>query len=247
MAVPTNKQMVAKQLAIGDAERAAGCPIASTKRLPTREDMAQELAGLHFRLDVLKNSLLRLNRSIQMDQEQFAVWEKETQNAEDRSKERLKQAIADRIQGRFFDYAEGYYGKSPEELKAVKRVEVLIKEETVYDWADKGEMTWGQVSEGLTLLGDNLPLSKGAKDVLWASKSLIDSTFDIAAELVSWQRISQLQKNSERYLTAVKQSGEQMKRIVERIRKLEDRLASGNDGIATEEHSQRGIDCESGE
>jgi hypothetical protein len=243
----SDKPMVVKQLSNGASARAAGCPMTSTKKLPTREELTQELAGLHFRLDVLKNSLLRLNRSIQMDQVQFSEWERETQDAEDRSKERLKQAIADKIQGRFFDYAEGYYENSPEKLKALKRAEVLIQEGTVYDWADKGEKEWSQVAEGLALLGDNLPLSKSAKEALWASKSIVDSSFDIATELVSWRRISQLQKNSEGYLSAVKQSGEQMKGIVERIREVEDRLASSSYGTVTEEHSPNGIGCESGE
>jgi hypothetical protein len=82
---------------------------------------------------------------------------------------------------------------------------------------------------------------------LWASKSIIDSTFDIATELASWQRIAQLQKNSEEYLSAVKQSGEQMKGIVRRIREIEDRLASGNYKSDIASRSPRGVDCESGE
>ena len=91
-----DKPMVVQQLSTGTPGRAPGCPIVSNKKLPTREELAQELAGLRFRLDVLKNSLLRLNRSIQMDQGQFAEWEKETQGAVDRSDERLKKAIEDR-------------------------------------------------------------------------------------------------------------------------------------------------------
>lgn len=240
-----DKPMVVQQLSTGIPGRAPGCPIASNKKLPTREELAQELAGLRFRLDVLKNSLLRLNRSVQMDQGQFAEWEKETQDAVDRSDERLKKAIEDGIEGRFFDYAEGYYDQAPEKLKAVKQTEVLLKEGNVHDWADKGEKTWDQVGEGLALLGDTLPISKGAKDVLWASKNTIDSAFDIATELVSWRRISHLQKNSDAYLVAVSQSGEQMKQIVGRIREVEDRLASGSYATKSESHQSRGAVCES--
>jgi hypothetical protein len=242
-----DKPMAVQQLSTGTPGRAPGCPIASTRKLPTREELAQELAGLRFRLDVLKNSLLRLNRSLQMDQGQFSEWEKETQDAVDRSDERLRKAIADRIEGRFFDYAEGYYDQSPEKLKALKQVEVLIKEADVHDWADKGEKTWDQVGEGLALLGDTLPISKGSKDILWASKNTIDSAFDIATELAAWQRISQLQKNSDAYLVAVKQSGEQMKQIVGRIRDVEDRLASGSYATEHGSHQSRGAGCESGE
>jgi hypothetical protein len=222
------KPMFVQQLSTGTPGRAPGCPIVSKRKLPTREELAQELAGLRFRLDVLKNSFLRLSRSIQMDQGQFAEWEKETQNAVDRANERLKKTIADQIEDRFFDYSEEYYSKSPEKLKALKRVEVVLKENDVYDWADSGAKTWDQVAEGLALLGENLPISKSAQEILWASKSTIDSAFDIATELVSWRRISQLQKNSDDYLSAVKRSGEQMKQIVGRMREIENRLASGS-------------------
>lgn len=238
------KPAVVQPLSTGTPGRAPGCPIDSTKRLPTREELAQELSGLRSRLDVLKNSLLRLNRSIQMDQGQFAEWEKETQDAVNRSDERLKKAIADKIEERFFGYAEGYYDKSPEKLKALKRVELLLHEGDVYDWADKGEKTWDQVAEGLDLLGGNLPLSESAKDVLWASKNTIDSAFDIATELVSWRRISQLQKNSDAYLAAVKQSGEQMKQTVGRIREIEDHLASGTYATETRSHQAGTAVCE---
>jgi len=96
-------------------------------------------------------------------------------------------------------------------------------------------------------LGDTLPISKGAKDILWASKNTIDSAFDIATELVSWQRISQFQKNSDAYLVAVKQSGERMKQIVGHIRDVEDRLASGTYATENGSHQSRGAGCESGE
>lgn len=179
-----------------------------------------------------------------MDQGQFTEWEKETQDAVDRSDERLKKAIADKIEGKFFDYAESYYDKSPEKLKALKRVELLLNEGNVYDWADKGEQTWGQVGEGFALLAENLPLSKGAKEVLWASKNTIDSAFDIATELVSWRRISQLQKNSDDYLAAVKKSGEQMKQIVGRIRGIEENLASGTYATESKPHLAVTAVCE---
>lgn len=221
------KPNVVTQLSKGTAERATGCPLDSTKKLPTREELARELAMLRFKLNVLKSSLSRLNRAIQMDQGQFAEWEKETQDAVDRSKEQLKEAIADRVEGKFFDYAKTYYADAPEKLDAVEHVEVLLKENDVYDWAEKGGKSWEQFGEGLSLLGDKLPITENAKDVLWASKNMIDSAFEISTELVSWRRISQLKKNSDAYLAAVNQSGEQMRRIVTRIRDVEDSLATG--------------------
>lgn len=236
--------MGVNQVATGTPGRSPGCPIVSTKKLPTREELAQQLAGLRFRLDVLKNSLLRLNRSIQMDQGQFAEWEKETQGAIERSNERLKKAIVDRIEGRFFDYSEEYYANAPEKLKALKQVEVVLRENDVYDWADKGAKTWDQVAEGMALLGENLPISQSAKDVLWASKNTIDAAFDCATELVSWRRISQLQKNSDEYLYAVKRNGEQMKQIVGRMREIEDRLASGSYVAANKPPQAGAAPCE---
>lgn len=223
-----DKPHTVTQLSTGTAGRAAGCPVTSTKILPTREELARELSGLRFKLTVLKTSLTRLNRSIQMDQQQFAEWQRETDDAVERSTERLKETIKDEIKDRFFNFAEEHYSNSPEKLKAVQNVDLLLAENGVYDWADKGKKDWEQVAEGLALLGANLPISKEAKDVLSASKSIIDSAFDISTEIAAWSRISQLQKNSDSYLAAVNKSGQQMKQIVTRIRDIEDSLATGN-------------------
>lgn len=225
-----NRPATVAPLSTGTAGRAAGCPISPKKPLPTREELIHELVGLQSRLDSLRLSLTRLNRSIQLDRQQFEVWEKEAQAAEERARERLKEAIQDKLEEKFFDYEKEYYKKvdpSPEKLNAIEKIETLLKEKDVYEWAEKGETTWDQVAEGVKQLGDNLPLGEEAQAALWASENIIDSAFDIAASLVSWRRINQLQKNSDAYLTAVKESGAQMRKIVTRMKEIETLLAGG--------------------
>ena len=225
-----SRPIVVAPPAAAAAGRAAGCPIAPKKRLPSRAELVGELVGLRAQLDSLRLSLTRLNRSIQMDGRQFAEWEKEAQEAADRAAERLKRTVADKIEEGVFDYGKEYFTKvepAPDKIDAIENIEILLKERDVYEWADEGERTWAHVAEGVKLVGENLPLGEEARSALWACENILDSSFDIASTLVSWRRIAQLQKNSDAYLAAVQRSGERMKRIVAKMKEIEAQLASG--------------------
>ena len=229
------------------AVRAAGCPIAPKKRLPSRAELIRELVGLRARLDSLRLSLTRLDRTIQMDTRQFAEWEKEAQDAADRAAERLRKAIDDKIEEGLFDYGKEYFTKvdpAPDKVEALENVELLLKERDVHEWADKGERTWAQVAEGVKLLGENLPLGDEARSALWACENILDSSFDIAATLVSWRRINELEKNSDAYLVAVKRSGERMRLIVARMKEIEAQLAGGGPPPGAAPRAPQGAVCD---
>jgi hypothetical protein len=241
-----NKPVVVQPLSTGVAGRAPGCPITPKKALPTRAELVKELAEVHKEVDMLGTSLQRLNRTIQMDQKQFAEWEKEVEAAQERAKERLKKAIQDKIKDTIIDYEKDYYTKiepSPEKLKVVETIDQLLKQKDVYDWANKGKTDWEQFGEGIRTLADNLPFSKEAQSLLWACENIIDSSYDIVSELASWNRISQLRKNSDVYLTVVNQSGERMKRLIARMKEIETQLASGNYAPAVKPEPAPGSAC----
>ena len=53
------------------------------------------------------------------------------------------------------------------------------------------------------------------------AQSIADSAYDVTAEIVSWKRINQLNRNSEEYLKAVGRLKDKMEEVVEKIKALE--------------------------
>ena len=57
-----------------------------------------------------------------------------------------------------------------------------------------------------------------------AAEDLITSAYDVTAEVVSWQRLSQLNRNSDAFLKAVEKLGRHQRAVMEQIHEREIRL-----------------------
>jgi hypothetical protein len=66
-----------------------------------------------------------------------------------------------------------------------------------------------------------LRLSESGASAIDSSKSILDSTYDISAEVISFKRISQLNENSDQYLAAVKELQAKMQSSVQQLKALE--------------------------
>jgi len=203
---------------------------ALVQKTPTPEQLRAELARLTTQLETLKTSLGRLNRSIQMDQQQFQQWEDEAAGATARAQERYKQFITDQVEEAFFGWAEHYFRDvqpSAQRLEELARTKQVMDLNDFAEWADRKDEGLERIADGLRLMVDQLPLSEELKSAVWAVDTSIESAFDISAWLASWKRINQLDKNSDQFLRAVAQSGERMKQIVGRIKQIQQQLAAG--------------------
>jgi hypothetical protein len=199
------------------------------KRTPTAAELRVELARLRSELEVLKTSLGRLNRSIQMDQEQFSVWEAEAAGAIERANERAKEFVKEKLQDAFLGWAEHYFKEvqpSPERLSDIKNARDVMDLYDFDEWANRKDEGLERVADGVRLLADKLPIADKLKDLIQAVDSSIESAFDISAWIASWKRLGQLDKNSMAFLEAVARSSERMRTIVERIKEIERRLAA---------------------
>jgi prefoldin subunit 5 len=69
-----------------------------------------------------------------------------------------------------------------------------------------------------------LKIGKKYGQVATYSKYIVDSGYDISAEAASWQRINQLDKNSDAYLAAAKTLGARMEDTMKQIKKTQEEL-----------------------
>jgi hypothetical protein len=202
---------------------------ALVQKPPSPEQLRAELARRIVELETLKASLQRLNRSIQMDQQQFQDWEQEAAGAVDRSQKRFKQFVTDVVKDKFFGWAE-YYSRdvqpSAQRLEDLKHTKEVTDLNDFAEWADRKDEGFERIAAGVRLLAEQLPISKEAKSAIWAVDKSMESAFDISAWVASWKRINQLDKNSDQFLQAVAQSSERMRQIVERIKEIQRELAT---------------------
>ena len=111
------------------------CPHGFEKVIPTREQLQTELAVERAQLVGLQNTIMRFNRTIQLDQQQYAVWEDEATTAKKRVDDHLVSLVTDAAFNSFVDKKEAFY----EDLKA---------EGKLTDF-DKNQMSWLQQAKEL--------------------------------------------------------------------------------------------------
>ncbi len=218
----------------------ASCPPGIAKVVPSRQQLLTELAVRRAQLESLESTILRLNRTIQLNQQQFAVWQDEAQ------------AGLDRVKGRIFDlWTQGMFDsfvESKEEafdaLKEEGKLTVSDKEQwrrlklaknlKSFDdfrkWVMEDKGNWEVVEEGARQLVDHLPLEAEAMSYVRCGKDLIDNLYDFTDLTVTWNYVQQLDHNSNQFLVAVRQNGERMKAIVERIQQIQRQLNSTPEG-----------------
>lgn len=126
--------------------------------------------------------------------------------------------------------------KQREEIKRAKNLVVnrLKDAKQIIDTVDYAGSNPGDMEKSLrgayeivkTTLGDpkvQKALKIGGKFAKGAgyAQSIVDSSYDITAEIVSWRRINQLNKNSDAYLNAVNRLKSKMETKMKKIHELE--------------------------
>ena len=221
----------------------APCPPGIAKVIPSRQQLLTELAIRHAELESLKNTVLRLNRTIQLDQQQFAVWQDEAQAGLDRVKGRIFDLWTQGMFDNFVESKEEAFEALEKEGKLTasdkeqwRRLE-LAKDIKSFDdfrkWAMEDKSNWEMVGEGARQLVDHLPLKAEAMSYVRCGKDLIDNLYDFTDLAVTWNNVQQLDHNSNQFLAAVRQNGERMKAIVERIQQIQAQLNSTPEGPPT--------------
>jgi hypothetical protein len=212
------------------------CPQGLEAVLPTRQQILTELTSRRLELENLRNTLVRLNKNIQLDQKQFADWEAEAQDAIDRINERKQELWREAGFGlmtygidKWVQYDQEIFQKlTPADLEALKRkMEILkgakdAKEFSI--WALSNKKDWEMIEGGVRKLLEALPLADEPMAIVKGAEAIIDNVYDAADFQMTWENVNRLNRSSDQYLEVVKQNGERMKALVTRIRDLEVQL-----------------------
>ena len=215
---------------------ASPCPPGIAKIVPSRQQLQKELAVRHAQLESLTNTIIRLNRTVQLDQQQYAVWEDEASAAVARLKGRIWDLATTAALDGFIDLKEARYeAKEKQKLLTAldrdqRRKLGLLKDLKTFDdykkWALENQGDWEQIDGGIRQLIDTLPLSSEASFYVQCAQQLIDNAYDVTDFVVTWDNVQQLDRNSTRFLEAVRQNGTRMKMIVGKIKEIEAQLNS---------------------
>jgi len=196
------------------------------------------LAEKRSQVQGLQEALRRLDRSQKTTQAELADWGKTAEKASEAGWQRGKDLLIDNLGdviGVLSGDLEKWGGKDavdvletrlkdPELKKVVKDLKEVKKAVDDLTWtSDQLEPTWEQAYSNMTdALGNpkvQQLLKIGGHYAKYASylKSIVDSSYDISAEIFAWLRIRQADHTNEGYLKAVDSLHE---RMVDRVTDL---------------------------
>jgi hypothetical protein len=100
-------------------------------------------------------------------------------------------------------------------------------------WALTHKNEWEQIDGFIRQIIDMSPLKKLDWEPLFyihCAQYLIDNAYDVTDFTATWNNVQQLDHNSMQFLEAVRQNGERMKVIVDRIQQIQTQLNSTPEG-----------------
>jgi hypothetical protein len=209
----------------------APCPPGVEKLVPTRQQLETELAVRRAQMESLRNTILRMDRSIQLDQQQFAVWQDEASAAITRLNARIWDLPTKLAFDSFIDSEKDYFKEMP--MSDMERADKLRKLDLVKNikdfddfrkWALGNKDDWEMIDGGIRSLVDFLPLEAEPLSYVHCAEDLIDNAYDLTDFVATWNNVQQLDHNSTQFLLAVRLNGQRMTALVQRIQTIQAQL-----------------------
>lgn len=178
------------------------CPHGFEKVIPTRQQLQTELAVERAQLESLQKTIMRFNRTIQLDQQQYAVWEDEAITAKKRVEDHLLSIIKNAAFDSFVDKKEEFY----EDLENERRVTDFDKQQMSWlkqakelksfsdfkEWALTKQDNWEMLQEGARQLAalktwsKQLPVNREIQSYIRCGEDLIDNAYDMTDLWLPW-------------------------------------------------------------
>jgi hypothetical protein len=225
-----------------DRQGSAGgtCPHGFEKVIPTREQLQTELAVERAQLVSLQNTIMRFNRTIQLDQQQYAVWEDEATTAKKRVEDHLVNLVTDAAFNSFVDNKEEFY----EDLKTEGKLTDVDKKQMSWlqqakelksfsefkEWALAKQDNTDKLEEGARQVFGLIPLSKELlvnqeiQSYIRCGEALIDNAYDLTDLLATMDNVDRLDRNTAQYPEIVRKNGERIIPLVKNINDIEHKL-----------------------
>ena len=210
-----------------------------------RQNLEKALEEKRRQVKGTQEALRRLDKSIRTGGEELADWKKTTEKATSsawkQGQEMLINNLGDMI-GVLSGDPEKWGGKDavevlesqlkdPEIKKVVKDLKNAKEAvENLHGTSELLEPTLENAYAKLTEALGNAEVQKmlkiGGQYAKYTTylKSIVDSSYNITAEICAWQRISQMDRNSEEYLKAVEKLDGRMKEKVAEINEIKAKL-----------------------
>jgi hypothetical protein len=216
------------------------CPHGFEKVIPTREQLQTELVVERAQLVNLQNTIMRFNRTIQLDRQQYAVWEDEATTAKKRVEDHLVSLVTDAAFNNFVDNKEAFY----EDLKTEGKLTDVDKKQMSWlqqakelksfsefkEWAlakqdntDKLEEGTRQIV-GLVPLSNELLVNQEIQSYIRCGEALIDNAYDLTDLLATMDNVDRLDRNTAQYPEIVRMNGERLIPLVKNINDIEQKL-----------------------
>lgn len=209
----------------------ASCPPGVQKLVPSRQQLETELAVRRAQAESLRSTILRMDRSIQLDQQQFAVWQDEASAAITRLNGRIWDLPTKLAFDSFIDSEKDYFKEMPmsdaERADKLRKL-ALVKNVKDFDdfrkWALENKSDWEMIDGGIRSLIDSLPLAAEPLSYVHCAEDLIDNAYDLTDFVATWDNVQQLDHNSDQFLQAVRLNGQRMTALVQRIQTIQAQL-----------------------
>jgi len=209
----------------------APCPPSVEKLVPTRQELETELAVRRAQVESLRATILRMDRSVQLDQQQYAVWQDEASAAIDRLKGRIWDAGTKYAFDNLLGAEEERVKEMPisdaeraDKLRKLKLVENIKDFGDFQQWALQNKDDWEMIDGGIRSLVDSLPLAEEPLYYVHCAEDLIDNAYDLTDFMATWNNVQQLNHNSDQFLQAVRLNGQRMTALVQRIQTIQTQL-----------------------
>ena len=216
------------------------CPHGFEKAIPTREQLQTELAVERAQLESLQKTIMRFNRTIQLDQQQYAVWQDDAEAAKDRLWKRLFGLLTNSPIDGFVDKKEEFFEDLAKEGKLtdfdknqmswLKQAKELKSFSDFKEWALSKQDNWEKLEEGgrqlaaLTTLSKNILVNQELQSYIRCSEDLVDNAFDLTDLLATMDNVDRLDRNTAQYPEIVRKNGERIIPLVNNIRDIEHKL-----------------------
>ncbi len=216
------------------------CPHGFEKVIPTREQLQTELAVERAQLVGLQNTIMRFNRTIQLDQQQYAVWEDEATTAKKRVEDHLVSLVTDAAFNSFVDKKEAFYedlkteGKltdfDKKQMSWLQQAKELKSFSEFKNWALAKQDNTDKVEEGARQIVGLIPLSKEIlvnqeiQSYIRCGEALIDNAYDLTDLLATMDNVDRLDRNTAQYPEIVRMNGERLIPLVKNINDIEHKL-----------------------
>jgi hypothetical protein len=216
------------------------CPHGFEKVIPSREQLQTELAVERAQLVSLQNTIMRFNRTIQLDQQQYAVWEDEATTAKKRVEDHLVSLVTDAAFNSFVDEKEAFYedlkteGKltdfDKKQMSWLQQAKELKSFSEFKDWALAKQDNTDKLEDGAQQVFGLVPLSKDVfvnqeiQSYIRCGEALIDNVYDLTDLLATMDNVDRLNRNTAQYPEIVRMNGERLISLVKNINDIEQKL-----------------------